>query len=106
MKMNRRRLSLDEASPGMVLAEPILDMHGGMLLPGATVLTEAMLASLGKIGVGSILVDGEPATEEELQVEQERIRSRLSRLFRRCSTEGACGALLRAIEDYRLRGVQ
>lgn len=101
-----KEVDLDDAEPGMVLSEAVLDVHGSVLLPVAATLTESMLTALRRRGIDSIFVVNDDISEEELKAERERVQLRLTRLFRHCGTDGACGALLQQINEYRLGGTQ
>lgn len=101
-----KQLDLDDATPGMVLSEPITDAHGGMLLPASATLTDSALTALRRRGIASIVVINADITEEELNAERECVQQRLARLFRRSDTGSAPAALLARITDYRLGGVE
>ena len=47
---------LAETRPGMVLSDVVLDDRGNVLLAQGVVLTESMLASLGRHGVDMLLL--------------------------------------------------
>ena len=101
--MNRYlRLDLDDAVAGMVLSEDILYGHGDVLLPKNTVLTDALLTSLRRRGIDSIQVVNDAISEADLLAERERVQQRLAYLFRKCSTNRACGVLLQWVTEYRL----
>jgi hypothetical protein len=97
-----KEVDLDDAEAGMVLAEAVLDAHGGTLLPGATTLTDSLLTSLRRRGIDKVFVVNNDISEEELKAEQERVQKRLEHLFRKCGADGASSALLQSITDYRL----
>lgn len=86
----------------MVLAEAVLDAHGGVLLPCDTALTDAMLTSLRRRGIDRVRVIDDDVSEADLQAERERVRLRLAQLFRRCRNEPGSAALLQRVSDYRL----
>jgi hypothetical protein len=96
------QLYLDDTSAGMVLSEAVLDSHGGILLPSAAVLTDAMLTSLRRRGIDTVWVVNNDISEEDLKAEREHIEQRLTSLFRRCHADRASGALLQRITEYRL----
>lgn len=101
-----KEVDLDDAEPGMVLSEAVLDAHGGVLLPAAAALTESMLTAMRRRGIDRIFVVNDDISEEELKAERERVQLRLARLFRHCGNDGACGALLQQITEYRFGGTQ
>jgi len=101
-----RRFPLDQAQPGMVLAADVMS-GGNVLLPLGTVLSAAQLAGLAKREVGEIVVlapvERSAAEIEALRVAQER---RVQRLFRRAGSDATMQALLRAVQAYRLEGIE
>lgn len=97
-----KQINLDDARAGMVLHDAVLDAHGGVLLPGATALTESMLTSLRRRGIDHLVVVNDDISEEELQAERERVQRRLARLFRKSQDEVGNAALLQRMRAYRL----
>ena len=111
--MNAMQIELENASAGMVLAEALLDSHGGVLLPPGAVLSEATLASLRRRGVAGCSVlappeqDGEDAADpaQAAARPQQHLQAlqRLQHLFRHSADSDATGQLLRLLSDYRGR---
>lgn len=96
-------IALKDARPGLVLGHELLDNNGLLLLAGGAVLTEAIIASLGRHGVEAVPVaraDPAPAPDPAA------VQARLDHLFRKHEREDhadwATGLLRRYIEDYRL----
>lgn len=102
MISRHKQLDLDEALPGMILSDDILDAHGGVLLPRGTTMTEATLLSLRRRGIDKLLVVNEALSAVDLAAEQERLLQRLDRLFRKCRNQGASELLLQSATQYRL----
>lgn len=101
--MNKyKQIDLDDAGAGMTLWEAVLDGRGGVLLPVATVLNDAMITSLRRRGIDKVYVVNDDISEADLQAEKERIQKRLAILFRRCGASPACGVLLQRITEYKL----
>jgi hypothetical protein len=98
-------LDLDDAKVGMVLAAPIFDGRGGILLPSETELTETLLTGLRRRGVDSICIANGEITEEELFAEREYVRLRLSQLFRK-STGHVANELKSSVLTYRIGGTE
>lgn len=97
-----RQLDLDDVVAGMVLAEAVLDAHGGILLPSATALTDSLLTSLRRRGIDTVFVINDDISEEDLAVERERVQQRLAILFRKCATGSTSDVLLQRITEYRM----
>jgi hypothetical protein len=99
-------ISLADAHPGMVLGEALRDDKGNVLLAQGAVLSESMLASLARHGVGMLRIvaaRGEP----EPAIDPVRVQARLDRVFRKHERDNqgdwATGILRRYVEDFRLR---
>jgi hypothetical protein len=100
-------IQLAQATPGMVLSDVLLDRQGQMLLPQGAVLTESVLASLGRHGVAMVPV---VAAADSAPLDPEAVQARLDHVFRRHERgnddDWATGILRQYVEDYRLeRGV-
>jgi hypothetical protein len=95
-------MDLDDVVAGMTLWDAVLDARGEILLPEATILTDAMLASLRRRGIDMVYVVNDDISEADLQAERERVQQRLASLFRKCQTNPACGVLLQRITEYKL----
>jgi hypothetical protein len=103
--MNRRKeVDLDDARPGMVLSDAVLDKQHAVLLPEQTVLTEVMLRALARRGIDHVFVVDDEMSPEEWEKECVRIRQQLDRLFRRCTGKGASDMLLQHVAAYRMGG--
>jgi hypothetical protein len=55
-----RRIPIDQVKPGTVLAKEITNAKGLPLMAPGTVLTDALIARLDRIGVTAVYVEGEP----------------------------------------------
>jgi hypothetical protein len=95
------RLTLDRATPGMILADDILDSSGNLLLKSGTSLSESTLASLQRYKLGSFTVLGEESDAVDDGVARERVRQRLTHLFRRCADDSPSRTLREWIAQYR-----
>lgn len=101
--MNKyKQIDLDDAVAGMTLWEAVLDGYGGVLLPEATVLTDALLTSLRRRGIDTVYVVNDDISEADMAAERERVQQRLAILFRRCGASPASGILLQRITEYKL----
>jgi hypothetical protein len=96
---------LSETRPGMVLSDVVRDGKGNVLLAQGIVLTEAMLASLGRYGIDMLPIL--QAVPEPPPVDPAVIQARLDHLFRKHDRDDlgdwATGILRRYVEDYRLQ---
>jgi hypothetical protein len=99
-----KQVDMDDAAPGMVLAEAVLDGQNAVLLPAATELTESMLRSLQRRGIEHVFVVDDSVSPEEWEAECRRVQARLDRLFRICRGKGASDILLGQILEYRTGG--
>ncbi|MDA1274688.1 MAG: hypothetical protein O2960_11650 [Verrucomicrobia bacterium] len=54
-----QRISLDQAQPGMIIAEPILDSGGQVLILGGEVLSDRLIRRLIVRGAKEIAIQGE-----------------------------------------------
>ena len=94
-------IALEDAAPGMILADALQDETGQMLLPKGSELTESVLRSLGRRGIEtlSILIP-EAVDESALIARREAARQRLQHLFRQAVDPTSQG-LLRVMLEYR-----
>jgi hypothetical protein len=92
--------ALDATSPGSVLAKPVTDAGGAVLLPAGLALTEAHLDSLRRRGIATLTVvlAIDPA---ELARRREAVRLRIMHLFRHTADEPGSQALLHAVLAFR-----
>lgn len=99
--MNDSQLQpLDATLPGTVLAAPVTDANGAVLLPAGLALTEAHLDSLRRRGIESLTVVL-AIDAEELARRREKLRLRIMHLFRHTAEDPGSQALLHAILAFR-----
>ncbi|HYD81134.1 MAG TPA: hypothetical protein VEC06_15120 [Paucimonas sp.] len=94
-------VGIDDAVPGTVLAEPILDAHGGALLPAGSTLTNSTLQSLRRRGIDRIMVVNRHVSEADLAAEREQVQQRLAKLFRKHADNDKNRLLLQYVTAYR-----
>lgn len=102
MKQRARQLSIDEAQPGMTLAEDVLNPGGKMILPQGAVLTETSINGLRRYEVVQVVValpDEEAA--EEAAAERQRQLDRIARLFRSTDQSPTNAVLRQYLTRYR-----
>jgi hypothetical protein len=95
-------LAPGRASPGMVLAKPVLDREGSILLTAETVLDQAMFEQMIRRGVRAISVRvADHRDEETIARELKDIRARIDTIFRGPGNAGR-DQLRDAVLDYRI----
>ena len=96
---------LAETRAGMVLSDVVRDGKGNVLLAQGIVLTDSMLASLGRHGIDMLPIL--QAAPEPPPIDPEAIQTRLDHVFRKHDRDDlgdwATGILRRYVEDYRLQ---
>ena len=91
---------LEQTQPGAVLAAPVTDSAGTVLLPAGLSLTAAHLESLQRRGIGMLTIC--PQEDPEAVARQhEKIRARVMYLFRHTADEAGSQALLHAVLAFR-----
>ena len=101
-----RVIPIEQAVPGMMLAEDLRQNANGILLPRALILTEKHLASLRQRGVreiGIIATDDSPPQHStaETQALREAAQLKVQRLFRHAGSDKTMQALYRTVLEYR-----
>ena len=61
-----RTISTKAVKDGMILAEPLKNAHGGLLLDKGTSLSAAFAARLALRGIASVRIEGDEGEEEEV----------------------------------------
>lgn len=95
-------LPLEDVMPGVILAAPVLDAGGHVLVPAGAELTESLLASLARRDVATLTITRE--LQEDPAARAARIAlvtASLDRLFRRAGDGEASRALYRAVLAFR-----
>jgi len=65
-----QQINVKSVKDGMILAEPLKNAHGGIVLGKGTVLTEAFANRLSRMGFYSVCVEGEQTETAENASEQ------------------------------------
>lgn len=76
-----KRVPLDEAEPGMVLAKPVTNQTGVTVLPAGTELDQDLLTRLDRMNLSAVYVEGAAGADADkspAELEQE-----LDRRFRK-----------------------
>lgn len=103
--MSRRdyQIRMDEANPGMVLSDDLLNADGKTLLPAGALLTDANLLSLRRRGVETLMIRGEETSDSDNAAELHKHRQRLARLFRKHTEDDMATEVLRQfVANFRL----
>ncbi|AXA92529.1 hypothetical protein DPH57_16085 [Massilia sp. YMA4] len=91
----------------MTLSDELLDMHGHVLLPEGTVLTEALLALMPRHGIDVLPIAQTGPDAAELAALERHRRERVDYLFRPPGSDDggdpgpARASLHRLVHDYR-----
>lgn len=97
------QLSVDLLTPGMVLAEPVIDARGTYLMAAGIELSEIAIARLSRCRIGSVFIvrewEEDPAETEAYRT---RLVEQLDSLFRQAGEGDETRALYRVILDYRM----
>ena len=104
-----RVIPLDQAMPGMVLADAIREADGNVLLHAGASLGEAQLAGLLRRGIRGIAVVVSPAAEPgnaPATPQDDAVRAQVRRLFRKSETDATTHALFKAVLEYRLERIK
>lgn len=103
MKKTLSQLPLEEVLPGMVVAAPIIDAGGRVLLPAGSTLSEGVITSLARRDIASLTVEVEvPLDPAEAEARRARIKAQLDHLFRHAGEGEEMHALYGAILDFSL----
>ena len=106
MRRRNYQVTLDEASPGMVLSDDLLDTKGKTLLQAHTALSEDIIKSLRKRDVDTLPILGEEISESEHLADEQRHGQRLASLFRKHTPDDMATEILKQfVTTFRL-GVQ
>lgn len=65
-----RTISIDSIEPGMVLAEPVRSINGGILLGQGCTLSEAYINKLQMMDLVEVVVEGEDVNDIDALLEQ------------------------------------
>jgi len=97
-----KEIALDDALPGMILADPILDKSGARLMAPGVALTEKSITALKQRGVPQINVV-QPATDEVQHQFREHVLERLDVLFQSSQHSEPNRFLLDCLRRYRAK---
>ncbi len=100
--INRHRyLPISKVSPGMTLADDLLDKQGHTLLPAGTTLTAGMLKSISQHAIPQLSIAQESLSEQEQIVDYHQKADRLEVLFRQGPYNAPTSILHDYVRNYR-----
>lgn len=102
MGVIHQQMALEDVTPGMVLADNLLDAQGQILLPKGAELSEQMLESLRRHDIASLRIFMGELSEEESAAQRAYQQARVTCLFRNSDDKDANGLLHRYIRKFRL----
>jgi hypothetical protein len=95
-----KRVSIDEAAPGMSLAKPATNPAGQTLVGAGTELDEPLIARLRQMGVAMVHVQ-EPSDEGGAQAERlAQLELELDRRFRRAAGDPVSEMIREAVRRH------
>lgn len=101
-------LALDDLPAGGMLAAPVHDENGRLLLPAGTALSSDLIGALRRRGIATVVIRlapsagaGGPAVQEA-KTPQAQVEERMQRLFRHAAKTGQLNPLLHIVRRYRL----
>jgi len=99
----RTVLKLEDAQPGMRIADAVLDDKGRVLVPAGVELSESMLQGLRRREIPALwvemAVEEDPAAREAYQAE---VMTQLDKLFRQAGEGVETRQLYQAVLDFRM----
>jgi len=106
MKFRLKKIPLDLAEPGMLLAAAVCNQRGDVLLQAGCELSASSLSGLRMRGVGHVAVQQvDSRSEDELAVERAQVLDRLNLLFRNAGQDDHLASLYQLVLEYRLEAL-
>ncbi len=103
MKLCVKKIPMDMAVSGMMLAAAVCNERGDVLLQSGCELSDSSLSSLRRRGILHVaILDEESRSEEELEALRNVARNRLGVLFRNAGADAHLASLHNLILEYRL----
>lgn len=95
-------IPITQAVAGSVLAEPVLDSRGQVLLGAYATLTDDLIRSLDSRGVSALCVECPKLVDAvDPQAQRERAAGRIAHLFRHSTRQGTINPLMPLVARYR-----
>ncbi|HSV53643.1 MAG TPA: hypothetical protein VLJ57_16120 [Burkholderiaceae bacterium] len=98
----------DLPAAGGVLAEPVRDANGQLLVPAGTALNPDLVAALRRRGIAAVVVfppstaANEEGAKAQAQASNAQAEARVQRLFRYSVKAGQLNPLLHIVRRFRL----
>lgn len=80
-----KRVVIEELTPGMILAKPVTNNTGLVVLPAGAELDEATLSRLQRLGLASVYIEGEAGDASGKTLAE--LEAELEHRFRRVITD-------------------
>lgn len=96
-------VTADSARPGMVLAAPVLDRRGRLLIPEGCELTERHVQALKTWGVTSLQVEGDELEPEPLDLDPSVLAGLRDEMRRRMGENDPEHPLIHALFEHTVR---
>jgi len=100
-----QEISIKSVKDGMVLAEPLENAHGSIILDKGTVLSEAFAARLAARGIQTVCVEGEPEEEKISKLQASQVSGfqevTLEKLFKGKIVNDSMNIIYEALVRYK-----
>lgn len=104
---DKQHIELKQASPGMTLAQDLLDIEGHCLITTGTLLTENKLACLRCRGIRNLVVWGaEALSSQEIATRRSAAQTQLNRRFQQVEQEPTMQELKAMLLAHRLEDLE
>jgi hypothetical protein len=93
-----KRIAVDQAQPGQILAEELKRQDGVLLAGRGAEITEGLIRLLGRMNIDTVVIEeAERRTREDIQAEHQAELSRVERVFRRAGDSAVLRALKKTL---------
>jgi len=104
---DKQHIELEQARPGMTLAQDLLDIEGHCLMTIDTLLTEDKLACLQRRGIRNLVVWGvKTLNPQEVAARSTAAQTQLDRRFRQVEQEPTMQELKAVLLAHRLENLE
>jgi hypothetical protein len=93
-----KRISVEQAKPGQILAEEITRQDGVLLASRASEVTEGLIRLLGRMNIDTVAIEeDEQRTRGDIEAEHAAELARIGRVFRRAGDSPILAALMKTL---------